>query len=307
MASSITSKLLFSSSNTEPNQFAISAILESVGVSTEKLQFVLGRSYQKSPQYIIDVYKLSSLVSEHDAKKAGAEIVKQSDNAPLSGLLYPILQCLDEEHLSVDAQFGGLDQRKLFIAAKEWLPKIGYKQRAHLINPLIPGLGQGGKMSSSDEDSKIDLLYPPQLVVKKIRKAISAPQVTEQNGLLAFAEFVLLPAAGLNGHKELVVDRSRDGLEPLIYSSIEKMRDDYREDILTPQLLKSLVTESLNGLLSSIQAKYQASKEWQEIALLAYPPVEKPKKEKKVKNFGTGYPGLKQMTLVDQAKIEQVD
>ena len=40
---------------------------------------------------------------------------------------------------------------------------------------------------------------------------------------------------------------------------------------------------------------------------MAYPPVEKPKKEKKVKNFGTGYPGLKQMTLVDQAKIEQVD
>ncbi len=89
-------------------QFAISAILESVGVPTEKLKFVLGSSYQKSPEYIMDVYKLSSLVSEHDAKKAGAEIVKQSDNAPLSGLLYPILQCLDEEHLSVDAQFGGL-------------------------------------------------------------------------------------------------------------------------------------------------------------------------------------------------------
>jgi len=31
------------------------------------------------------------------AKKAGAEIVKQSSNAPLSGLLYSILQVLDEE------------------------------------------------------------------------------------------------------------------------------------------------------------------------------------------------------------------
>jgi tyrosyl-tRNA synthetase len=75
-------------------QFTISAILESVGVSTDKLKFVLGSSYQKSPEYILDVYKLSTLVSEHDAKKAGAEIVKQSDNAPLSGLLYPILQVL---------------------------------------------------------------------------------------------------------------------------------------------------------------------------------------------------------------------
>ena len=77
---------------------------------------------------IMDVYKLCSVVSEHDAKKAGAEVVKQSDNAPLSGLLYPILQVLDEEYLKVDCQFGGLDQRKLFAAAKEWLPKLGYKE-----------------------------------------------------------------------------------------------------------------------------------------------------------------------------------
>lgn len=85
----------------------ITAILESVGVPTGKLEFILGSSYQKSPEYVMDVYRLSSVISEHDAKRAGAEIVKQSANAPLSGLLYPILQVLDEEHLHVDAQFGG--------------------------------------------------------------------------------------------------------------------------------------------------------------------------------------------------------
>ena len=87
-------------------------------------------------------------------------------------------------------------------------------------------------------------------MVKKIRKAISAPQVTEQNGLLAFAEFVLLPAAGLNGHKELVVDRSRDGLEPLIYSSIEKMRDDYREDIVGCSITYERVLQNTNRFSS---------------------------------------------------------
>lgn len=76
----------------------------------------------------MDVYKLAALTSEHDAKKAGAEIVKQSANAPLSGLLYPILQVLDEEYLKVDAELGGLDQRKLFVAATEWLPKLGYRK-----------------------------------------------------------------------------------------------------------------------------------------------------------------------------------
>ncbi|CAI4211937.1 unnamed protein product [Parascedosporium putredinis] len=234
----------------------ITAILQAVGVSTDKLKFVLGSSYQKNADYVMDVYRMCSVISEHDAKRAGAEIVKQSDNAPLSGLLYPILQVLDEQYLDVDAQFGGLDQRKLFIAAKDWLPKLGYRERAHLMNPMVPGL-QGGKMSASDPNSKIDLLDAADVVAKKIKKAEAAPLVVEGNGILAFVEFVLLPAAGLKGKREFVVKRERDGLEPLVYTDISKIQEDYKNDVLTPQLIK---------------------------------PAEK-KKEKKVKNKGTRYPG----------------
>ncbi|KAF2667665.1 tyrosyl-tRNA synthetase [Microthyrium microscopicum] len=268
-------------------QSIIAAILKSVGVDTSKLTFVLGSSYQKTAPYIMDVYKLCSITSEHDAKKAGAEIVKQTDNAPLSGLLYPILQVLDEQYLDVDAQFGGVDQRKLFTAAKDWLPKLGYRERSHLMNPMVPGL-HGGKMSSSDPDSKIDLLDPPDVVTKKIKKAIGVPKVVEGNGLLAFVEFVLLPASALVGDRKFHVERERDGLEPLVYTNIAQMNEDYKNDTLTPQLLKQAVTAGLNKLLAPIQAAYQASPEWQEVTLKAYPPP--PKKEKKVKNKGTRIP-----------------
>ncbi|KAF4582205.1 tyrosyl-tRNA synthetase [Ophiocordyceps camponoti-floridani] len=269
-------------------RLVIRALLEAVGVSTERLRFVQGSDYQKSPEYIMDVYKLSSVISEHDAKKAGAEVVKQTDNAPLSGLLYPILQVLDEQYLDVDAQFGGLDQRKLFVAAKEWLPKLGYKERAHILNPMVPGL-QGGKMSSSDQDSKIDLLDSPEVVTKKIKKAVAAPKIIEENGVLAFVEFVLLPASALRGKREFVVDRERDGLEPLVYTDIADMRRDYANDVLTPQLLKPATAKALNLLLAPIHTSYAESKEWQDIALKAYPPP--PKKEKKVKEKGSRYPG----------------
>lgn len=53
-------------------------------------------------------------MTEHDAKKAGAEVVKQVDSALLSGLLYPGLQALDEQYLGVDFQFGGVDQVRYF-------------------------------------------------------------------------------------------------------------------------------------------------------------------------------------------------
>lgn len=70
-------------------EYAIKAMLQSIGVSLEKLKFVKGTSYQLSKEYTLDVYRISSVMTEHDAKKAGAEVVKQVDHPMLSGLLYP--------------------------------------------------------------------------------------------------------------------------------------------------------------------------------------------------------------------------
>ncbi|KAM5380734.1 hypothetical protein ACJA88_005063 [Fusarium oxysporum] len=232
---------------------------------------------------------LASVVSEHDAKKAGAEVVKQTGNAPLSGLMYPLLQVLDEQYLDCDVQFGGVDQRKLFTAATEWLPKLGYRKRAHLMNPMVAGLN-GNKMSSSDENSKIDLLDAPDVVTRKIRKAECVPKEVEGNGVLALVEYVLLPVSGLKaGSRSFKVER-REG-EPLVYSDIQKVHEDYRNDVLTPQDLKAAVTKGFHELMSPIQAEFEASKEWQEVTLKAYPPPVK--KEKKVKNRGTRFPGAK--------------
>ena len=63
-------------------------------------------------------------------------LFRQVDHPLLSGLLYPGLQALDEEYLKVDAQFGGVDQRKIFTFAEKYLCKLGYQTRAHLMNPM---------------------------------------------------------------------------------------------------------------------------------------------------------------------------
>src|SRR3989344_2283086 len=78
-------------------------------------------------------------------------------NPKLAGLIYPIMQALDEEYLKVDVQYGGVDQRKIFMFARENLPVIGYDARVEIMTPLIPGL-IGKKMSASDSRSKVDLL-----------------------------------------------------------------------------------------------------------------------------------------------------
>lgn len=54
----------------------------------------------------------------------------------------------------------------------------------------MPGLA-GGKMSSSVEDSKIDLLDPPDAVKRKLKKAFCEPGNIADNGVLAFLKHVL--------------------------------------------------------------------------------------------------------------------
>jgi len=275
-------------------RFIIKALLKAVGVSLEKLEFVLGSSYQLSSDYTMDLFRLSSVVTEHDAKKAGAEVVKQVDNATLSGLIYPLMQSLDEQHLGVDAQFGGVDQRKIFALAQETLPKIGYKERAHLMNPMVPGLA-GGKMSASDPDSKIDILDTADAVTKKLRKAYAAAKEVEGNGIISFVEYVLLPISGLkreDGKPQFVIKRREGEGAPLIYNDIQSLKEDYIADTLTPQLLKAGVTAALIELLAPIQAEFQASSEWQDIEKKAYPPAEPAKKKKQPKDKGTRHPGI---------------
>ena len=74
---------------TQYYEHAIKAMLTALKVPLDKLKFVKGSDYQLSREYTLDMYKLSSLVTEHDAKKAGAEVVKQVGNPLLSGLMYP--------------------------------------------------------------------------------------------------------------------------------------------------------------------------------------------------------------------------
>jgi tyrosyl-tRNA synthetase len=254
----------------------IQSALLSIGVSIEKLRFVRGSEYQLSKEYTLDVYRLSSLLTEHDAKKAGAEVVKQSNNPLLSGLLYPGLQALDEEYLKCDAQFGGVDQRKIFMLAEEQLPRLGYAKRVHLMNPMVPGL-TGTKMSSSEENSKIDMLDSAAQVKKKIKSAFCEPGNCESNGILAFAKHVLFP---LSKTPKLVIERKEEWGGNLEYTSYEDLEAAFKDESLHPGDLKGGIEKLLNALLAPIRTDFEKP-ELVKLIAEAYPAPVKFVKQKK--------------------------
>ncbi|KAJ9426074.1 hypothetical protein QL093DRAFT_2004423 [Fusarium oxysporum] len=243
----------------------INSSLKAIGVDVSKLEFVVGSSFQDSKEYQLDRFRFSNNVNVSKLLKAGSEVVKQAENPTLGSLEYPIWQSLDEEDLDVDAELGGVDQRKLFTFFIDHMPKTGYKVRAHLMNPMVPGLGEAQKMSSSEPSSKINLLDTPEEVAKKLRKAVCAPKRVEGNGIIAFIEHVIFRVESLNWWHA-------------------KLKEDYESDTLTPQMIKPALIKALNDLLDPIRKDFDSGEDWKRVADLAYPAEVKPEKTKKEKD-----------------------
>ena len=261
----------------------IKATLTSIGVPTERLKFVQGSSYQLTAEYSLANMKLCSKTTERDAKRAGAEVVKQVENPLLSGLMYPGMQALDEEFLGVDAQFGGVDQRKIFILAEKVLPMLGYKKRAHLMNTMVPGLA-GPKMSASDPDSKIDLLEAPEDVKRKLARAFCEEGNITENGILAFVKTVLFPLRSMGGKSpSFAILRPEKFGGDAIYTNYEDLENDFKDKKVHPGDLKKAVTDAINELLAPIR-KWFDNDELRKLTEDAYPSPKPEVKEVKKTN-----------------------
>ena len=228
----------------------IPLLIKSVGVDIKDLEIIKGSELQLKPEYMYDVLQMSSNVSIHDSQKAASEVVKMGDNPKLSGIIYPIMQAMDEQYLEVDCQLGGTDQRKIMVLARENLPKLGYKARIEVMNPLIPGL-IGKKMSSSDEKSKIELLDNEEDIKKKLINAECIAGDTN-NGVMAFLKYVIMTLKQDKKEKFLVKRDKKFGGD-LSYSNYEQIEKDFREKKLHPLDLKIAVAEELFEMLKPIQ------------------------------------------------------
>ena len=244
---------------------AIILILETIGVDTKNLEFVKGSEIQLSKEYFHDLLKLSTITSLHDSTKAASEGIKSAvgENIKLSGMVYPLMQALDEEYLKVDAQFAGVDQRKIMVYAREYLPKIGYKPRIEMMNPMIRGL-VGEKMSSSIEGTKIDLLEEESKVKTKINKA-EFVQGNSNNGIMALLKYLIFILKSEKNEK-LIIERPEKFGGNKEYSDYETLEKDFLSEDLHPMDIKNSVAKELNLILS----KFREDKEIKKLHSLAY-------------------------------------
>ena len=240
------------------------AMLKALDVNIEKLEFVKGSKLQLQKEYFADLLKMSMVSHVKDAIKAASEVVKMDENPKLGNIVYPLMQALDEEYLKADIQFGGLDQRKIFVFAREYLPKIGYRSRIELMNPIIPGL-IGEKMSSSMPGSKIDALDDEATVNKKIKEAVCEAG-NPNNGIMAFLKYVIFTIKK-DKKQSFIMERPEKFGGNAAYHSYEQLEKDFIEKKAHPQDIKNTLAKEINKLLEQVRKEKKLFKLYNE----AYP------------------------------------
>lgn len=219
-----------------------------VALGLKKAQYVKGSDFQLDKEYTKDVLALGLSLTLKRALRSMQEIARDMEHAHVSQVIYPLMQIADIKHLDVDIAYGGLEQRKIHMLARETLPKIGYKKPVCIHTPLLCSLqGPEVKMSSSKPETMIAVDDEPEVIKKRINAAYCPPE-REGNPVMEICELVLFPRI-----KGLKIERPEKFGGDLKYDDYPTLQKDYLDKKLHPQDLKNAVAENLIDLLKPVR------------------------------------------------------
>ena len=215
---------------------------EAVGLKGKNVEFILGTDVQLNPDYQVNVLRLAQQITLNRATRSMDEVGRNMDAPHVSQMIYPIMQMVDIHTLGVDMALGGIDQRKIHMLAREYLPSIGAKAPLCMHTPIINGLN-GRKMSSS-EGNYISVAETEESIRKKMKKAFCPPE-TEENPVLQVLKYHVFPRL-----ETITLKRSEKFGGDRELTSYEECEAAYAKGEIHPADLKAACTEGLVEVLS---------------------------------------------------------
>ena len=235
--------------------------LEALGVPKTSVKYVYASDYIGDPKYWQRIIKISKATSLSRIKRAMDIMGRKEDELELdsSRMLYPMMQVADIFHLDVDLAYGGMDQRKAHMLARDVGEKYGWKKVTALHTPLLSSLTgtdrmdpAEAKMSKSRPDSAIFIHDSETEIRRKIKAAFCPARQTDNNPVLDICRLVVFPSLG-----ELKVSRPEKYGGDLGISGHEELLGLYASEGLHPADLKLGVAGALVEILAPVR-KYFA-------------------------------------------------
>jgi tyrosyl-tRNA synthetase len=245
---------------------AIEGMVEAAGADPETIEFVQGREFELDADYSLDLLRMAADTTISRVQRAGSEVVRQSENPKLGGLMYPLMQTLDIDALDADIAYGGIDQRGIYMLSRELFADRDEEPPVCVFAPLLSGLA-GGKMSASDATSKVNLIDSSEEVAEKLDGAYCPQGEVTGNGVLEYLQYLVFPILDERG-EDFVVERPDKYGGLMIYESYDELKDDFVSEDLHPQDLKNAAAEYISMAIAPIRERFA---ERPDLLVEAYP------------------------------------
>jgi tyrosyl-tRNA synthetase len=230
---------------------AIEAMVAAAGADPRSIEFVRGTDFELDEEYTLELLRMAAETTISRVQRAGSEVVRQSENPKLGGLIYSLMQTQDVAALDADVAYGGVDQRGIYMLSREVLPDRGHDKPVCVFAPLLSGLS-GGKMSASDAGSKVALTDDPDAVREKLADAYCPAGEREDNGVLEYLQYLLFPILD-EDDRAFTIERPEEYGGDVTYREYGELEADFLDGDLHPQDLKRATGDYLAEVLAPVR------------------------------------------------------
>ena len=219
-----------------------------------------------SSEYWARVVRVAKATSLARTRRAMSVMGRAEDepNLDTAKLLYPAMQAADIFELPVDLAYGGMDQRRAHVLAREVAHRYSWPVPAAIHTPLLSSLRGGarmdpvegtveGKMSKSDPGSAIPVPADRADIDARIEAAFCPARQLEGNPVAEIVSLIVLPWEG-----HLSVDRAPKHGGPVEFTDTGGFEQAWTAGTLHPLDLKRAVSAALDRLLEPARRYFQA-------------------------------------------------
>ena len=229
-----------------------------LGADPARVRYRWSHELTGSSDYWARVVRSAKATSLARTKRAMSIMGRTEEESELdtSRLYYPAMQVADIFELPVDIAYGGMDQRRAHVLAREVAHHYHWPVPTAIHTPLLSSLKGGGrmnptdgvvkrKMSKSDPSTGIPIPAERPLIDARIQEAFCPAKEVEGNPVVEVVRFIVLPWEG-----RLKVERPAKYGGPLEFATEKEFLESWTTGKLHPQDLKTSVAEALDRLLA---------------------------------------------------------
>jgi tyrosyl-tRNA synthetase len=237
------------------------SLFRSMGAG-DSVKFAWASDLSDSKVYLSRVLKVAKAMSLARVKRAMSIMGRKEEDVELDAakLFYPPMQVSDIFELGVDVAYGGIDQRRAHVLAREVAQHYDWPVPIALHTPLISSLKGGGrmdaqgegvmerKMSKSDPTSAIYVTDREETVRGRIMKAYCPPMEVEGNPVVELAQHLLFPWQG-----RLAIERSPQHGGNLEFTAPAEFLESWKGGKIHPMDLKGAVASAIVQILKPVK------------------------------------------------------